>query len=92
LGLRAASSRGITFRLATLDDVFSVPERGDGTYSFDAGIQRALARILVDPRFIFRMEKTPANIADGAAYRLAGVELATRLAFFCGAAFPTRRF
>jgi mono/diheme cytochrome c family protein len=60
--------------------------RNDG--GFDSGIQRALARILVDPRFIFRMEHVPANVAVGSPYRLTDLELATRLSFFLWSSIP----
>ncbi len=45
--------------------------RKDG--DFEVGIQQALARILVAPRFIFRMEDEPANVKAGAtAIRMSG--------------------
>jgi hypothetical protein len=60
--------------------------RDNGT--FDAGIQNALARVLVDPQFVFRMEHVPANLQEGRAYRLSDVELATRLSFFLWSSIP----
>src|SRR6266852_4196090 len=36
--------------------------------NFDTGIQLAIARVLVDPRFLYRFEREPANIAAGAIY------------------------
>jgi hypothetical protein len=60
--------------------------------TFETGIQNALARLLVDPQFVFRMEAVPAKLPNGSNYRLSDVELASRLSFFCGAAFPTTRF
>jgi hypothetical protein len=59
--------------------------------SFEAGIERALARVLVDPRFIFRMEHVPANLPQGAAYRLTDMELATRLSFFLWSSIPDNK-
>jgi hypothetical protein len=55
------------------------------------GIERALARLLFDPRFIFRMEHVPANLAPGAAYRLTDLELATRLSFFLWSSIPDEK-
>jgi hypothetical protein len=49
---------------------------------FDTGIQYALARVLVDPQFIFRFEHEPANLQDGAVYRVSDLDLASRLSFF----------
>ena len=48
--------------LATLIDFYAAG-RAEG--SFDAGIQRALARLLVDPEFIFRIEDEPAELPAG---------------------------
>jgi hypothetical protein len=59
-------------------------ERG----SFDTGIQRAVARVLVDPQFLFRFEREPANVAAGAPFRLTDIELASRLSFFLWSSIP----
>jgi hypothetical protein len=56
--------------------------------SFERGIQRALARVLVDPAFLFRFEREPATIAVGAAYKLSDLELASRLSFFLWSSIP----
>jgi mono/diheme cytochrome c family protein len=37
---------------------------------FEAGIEQALSRILVDPRFLYRIEPAPAGIAPGTVYRV----------------------
>jgi hypothetical protein len=60
--------------------------RKEGT--FDNGIRRALARVLVDPAFLFRFEREPAGIAAGTAYRLSDLELASRLSFFLWSSLP----
>ena len=60
--------------------------RAEGT--FESGIRKALARVLIDPRFIFRMEHVPANLAAGTPYRLSDLELATRLSFFLWSSIP----
>jgi hypothetical protein len=61
--------------------------------SFDTGIQYALARVLVDPRFIFRFEREPADgrgkpLPEGATYRIDNFELASRLSFFLWSSVP----
>ena len=61
---------------------------GRRTGTFDTGIQRALARVLVDPSFLFRFEREPASIAAGAAYRISDLELASRLSFFLWSSIP----
>ncbi|HEY7188341.1 MAG TPA: DUF1592 domain-containing protein [Vicinamibacterales bacterium] len=55
---------------------------------FDAGIEQALARILVDPRFTFRLEREPATVAVGQPYRVSDLELASRLSFFLWSSIP----
>ena len=56
--------------------------------SFDAGIQEALARILVGPRFVFRFESDPANATPGSVHRVSDLELASRLSFFLWSSIP----
>jgi hypothetical protein len=63
-------------------------QEGRAEGSFESGIRKALARVLIDPRFIFRMEHIPANVAAGTAYRLTDLELATRLSFFIWSSIP----
>ncbi len=71
--------------LATLIDFYAAG-RAEG--SFDAGIQRALARLLVDPEFIFRIESEPVDLAPGGIYRVTDVDLASRLSFFIWSSIP----
>ncbi len=56
--------------------------------SFDAGIQLALERLLVDPDFLLRIERDPAQIARGQSYRLSDLEVASRLSFFLWSSIP----
>jgi hypothetical protein len=56
--------------------------------SFDAGIQSALTRILIDPEFLFRIEPDPSTAPVGAVYRLNDVPLASRLSFFLWGSIP----
>ncbi len=60
--------------------------RGEG--SFDRGIELAIRAILVNPQFLFRIEKDPAGIAPKTAYSLSDLELATRLSFFLWSSVP----
>jgi hypothetical protein len=71
--------------LATLLEFY---EDGRALGSFDSGIQHALARVLVDPEFVFRFEKEPSELAAGATYRLGDFELASRLSFFLWSSIP----
>jgi hypothetical protein len=42
----------------------------------------ALQAILASPRFLFRLEEAPATVRAGQNYRIADLDLATRLSFF----------
>jgi len=55
---------------------------------FDAGIGKALERILVGPEFLFRLERDPVNVGPNNAYRISDLELATRLSFFLWSSIP----
>ena len=61
--------------------------------TFDGGIEFALRRLLVEPKFLFRIEPDPRLQAKGGArslstYRLSGVQLASRLSFFLWSSIP----
>ena len=49
---------------------------------FELGIRTALEAILASPHFLFRMEREPSRVRPGQSYRLADIDLATRLSFF----------
>jgi hypothetical protein len=71
--------------LKTLLDFY---ESGRRDANFDAGIEQALARVLIDPRFVFRFESEPAHTAAGGIYRISDLELASRLSFFLWSSIP----
>jgi hypothetical protein len=73
---------------ADLDTLLSFYQAGRKNGSFDTGIEQALARVLVDPRFVFRFERDPAGVAAGGAYRVSDLELASRLSFFLWSSIP----
>ncbi|MGD9906506.1 MAG: DUF1592 domain-containing protein [Vicinamibacterales bacterium] len=54
--------------------------RRDG--NFETGVTKAVEAILASPQFLFRLEDTPASARPGQPYRLADLDLATRLSFF----------
>jgi mono/diheme cytochrome c family protein len=58
------------------------------TGGFEAGIQGALESILIDPEFLFRIERDPAPGTQPAVYRLSDLELASRLSFFLWSSIP----
>jgi hypothetical protein len=49
---------------------------------FENGVRLALQSILVSPRFVFRLEGTPATASATAPYRIADEDLASRISFF----------
>jgi mono/diheme cytochrome c family protein len=63
-------------------------EQGRKEGDFETGIQQALARILVAPRFIFRAEDEPATAKPGTIYRVSDLDMASRLSFFLWSSIP----
>ncbi|HEY7449464.1 MAG TPA: DUF1592 domain-containing protein [Vicinamibacterales bacterium] len=55
---------------------------------FETGIQHALARVLIAPRFVYRVEEEPEKLPAGTVYRLSDLELASRLSFFLWSSIP----
>jgi hypothetical protein len=86
VGRRAYRSDVSERDLATLMDFFRQGRKDGG--SFDSGIDLALRRVLASPKFIFRTERDPAGLAQGAAYRVSDVDLASRLSFFIWSSIP----
>ena len=64
---------------------YRIGRQADG---FEAGIRMAIERLLIDPEFLFRIERDPEGIAPGVPYRLADLELASRLSFFLWSSIP----
>ena len=72
----------------TLETLQGFYQTGKQLGGFEKGIEYAVARILVDPRFLYRFEREPANVAPGAVYRIGNFELASRLSFFLWSSIP----
>ena len=62
--------------------------QGRSEDGFEAGIEMALASILVSPEFLFRVERDPAGIPPDTPYRIGDLELASRLSFFLWSSIP----
>jgi hypothetical protein len=88
---RLAYRRPVTQRdVQTLTEFFD-KGREDGR-SFDAGVQFALERLLVDPDFLLRVYRDHANTAKASgAHRLSDIEVASRLSFFLWSSIPDER-
>ena len=59
-----------------------------GPLSFENGIEMAVRAILVSPKFLFRFEGQPTNIAANTPYRVSDIDLASRLSFFIWSSVP----
>ena len=78
---RAPTEREVTRLMAFYDT-------GRRDRTFEVGVTKAVEAVLASPQFLFRLENTPATAKPGQPYRLADVELASRLSFFLWAAGP----
>ena len=83
---RRAYRRPVTEK--DLELLLSFYQKGRNQGSFDRGIETALRLILADPKFLFRYEADPANVAPGGIYRVGDLELASRLSFFLWSSIP----
>ena len=73
---------------ADIEPLLAFYRAGRTADGFEAGIRMAIERLLIDPEFLFRIERDPEGIAPGAPYRLADLELASRLSFFLWSSIP----
>jgi hypothetical protein len=71
-----------------VESLLSFYQRGRNKSSFDAGIESALQLVLASPEFLFRFEPDPADVKDGASYRVDDMALASRLSFFLWSSVP----
>src|SRR5215471_14566719 len=85
LGRRAFRRPVQDAELATLMNFYQQGRKGA---DFETGIQQALARILVAPAFLYRVEDEPASTPEGGVYRVSNLELASRLSFFLWSSIP----
>jgi mono/diheme cytochrome c family protein len=80
------------FRRSVLDSemttLMNFYQQGRKDADFETGIQQALARMLVAPAFLYRVEDEPAGLTDGGIYRISNLELASRLSFFLWSSMP----
>ena len=80
------------FRRPVVDEdvepLVSLYREGRNEGGFETGIQFALRGLLIDPEFLFRVERDPLSAVPATAYRLSDVELASRLSFFLWSSIP----
>jgi hypothetical protein len=100
-GDETACAREILIRLSTLayrrpvdsggaelETLLDFYERGRQDGGFEAGLEHAIARVLVDPRFLYRFETAPEGLSPGAVYTIDDFALASRLSFFLWSSIP----
>jgi hypothetical protein len=85
LARRAYRRPAVGADLERLEEVF---RRGRDARDFEAGIEAALAALLASPEFVFRIERDPAGVPPGKAYRVGDLVLASRLSFFLWSSIP----
>ncbi|AMY08968.1 Gluconolactonase [Luteitalea pratensis] len=73
---------------ADLEGPMILYRQGRASGDFDAGIEMALAGVLVSPSFLFRVETDPASLPAGTPYRISDLALASRLSFFLWSSIP----
>jgi uncharacterized protein DUF1592/uncharacterized protein DUF1588/uncharacterized protein DUF1585/uncharacterized protein DUF1587/uncharacterized protein DUF1595/cbb3-type cytochrome c oxidase subunit III len=61
---------------------------GRAVGDFEAGVELALSSVLVNPQFLFHIERDPSNVQPHTAYKIDDVELASRLSFFLWSSIP----
>ena len=71
-----------------LDTLLAFYRRGRAEGGFEAGIRKAIERLLVAPEFLFRIERDPPGAPPGTAHRLTDPELASRLSLFLWSDIP----
>ena len=73
---------------ADVEPLLALYEEGRREGGFEQGIQFALRGVLIDPEFLFRIERDPDGAAPAAAYPVTDLELASRLSFFLWSSLP----
>lgn len=80
------------YRRPINDDDLNAPlrffQQGRAEAGFETGIELALSSLLVNPQFLFRIERDPPDLKAGSVYRINGVELASRLSYFLWSSMP----
>jgi hypothetical protein len=71
-----------------IDQLLTAYGEGRKEGSFEAGIASGIRRMLMDPGFLFRLERDPARIPANTPYRITDIELASRLSFFLWSTVP----
>jgi cytochrome c551/c552 len=73
---------------AEMQDLVRAYKEGRNDGDFESGIGMGLRQLLMDPAFLFRVERDPVGIASDTPYRVTDLELASRLSFFLWSSIP----
>ena len=84
--MRRAYRRPVT--AADLQQPMGFYRDGKTENGFEAGIEAALASILVSPEFLFHIEEDPVGVPPKTAYSIPDLQLASRLSFFIWSSIP----
>ncbi len=79
---RDVSAEDVDVPMSFFDDAFAISKNDD------QGMQAAVSAILVNPNFLFRVERDPIGIPANTAYRISDWELASRLSFMIWSSVP----
>ncbi len=71
-----------------MDQLLTAFGQGRKEGTFEAGIAAGIRRMLMDPAFLFRLERDPASVPANTPYRISDLELASRLSFFLWSTIP----
>lgn len=83
---RRAFRRGVTS--SDVQALFDIYKTARKERDFEGAIQMAVERLLVDPDFLFRVERDPDGARPLTPYRISDLELASRLSFFLWSSVP----
>lgn len=71
-----------------LDRLMALYAVGRSHGTFGSGIEAAVERMLVSPKFLFRMERDPSDAPAGTIVPVSDLDLASRLSFFLWSTIP----
>ncbi len=71
-----------------VDGLMAFYDRDAAEGGFELGLRSALEALLASPHFIFRLERQPEDVRSGEAFRIADLDLASRLSFFLWGTLP----
>ncbi len=71
-----------------VDELMPFYYQGAAFGGFEGGIRTSLQAMLTSLHFVFRVEKTPPDLAAGEVYAISDLDLASRLSFFIWGTVP----